>query len=136
MPAAVRDAIQPGSSVDRYQIVGLLSAGGMGEVYRAIDPALGRELVLKVLSNEAVFRAELLERFIREARAASALNHPNIVTIAKVQRQAQYNRCGEAASEKCSSAATRDSMRVIQAQASLRQQFAKDISEVCDRIES
>jgi serine/threonine protein kinase len=106
MPA-LRDAIQPGSSVDRYQVVGLLSAGGMGEVYRAIDPALGRELVLKVLSNEAVFRAEFLERFIREARAASALNHPNIVTIAKVQRQAKYNRCGEAASEKCSSAATR-----------------------------
>jgi serine/threonine protein kinase len=84
MPAAVRDAIQPGSSVDRYHIVGLLSAGGMGEVYRALDPALGRELVLKVLSNEAVYRAELLERFIREARAASALNHPNIVTIYEI----------------------------------------------------
>jgi serine/threonine protein kinase len=49
MPAAVRDAIQPGSSVDRYHIVGLLSAGGMGEVYRAVDPALERELVLNVL---------------------------------------------------------------------------------------
>ncbi|HEY8165677.1 MAG TPA: serine/threonine-protein kinase, partial [Gemmatimonadaceae bacterium] len=84
MPAAVRDAIQPGSSVDRYHIVGLLSAGGMGEVYRAMDPALERELVLKVLSNEAVYRTELLERFIREARAASALNHPNIVTIYEI----------------------------------------------------
>jgi hypothetical protein len=75
MPAAVRDAIQPGSSVDRYQIVGLLSAGGMGGLPRH-RRALGRELVLKVLSNEADFRAELLERFIREARAESALNHP------------------------------------------------------------
>src|SRR6266498_1070921 len=84
MATAVRDAIQPGSAVDRYQIVGLLSAGGMGEVYRALDPALERELVLKVLSNEAVYRSELLERFIREARAASALNHPNIVTIYEI----------------------------------------------------
>jgi serine/threonine protein kinase len=51
----------------------------MGEVYRALDPALERELVLKILSNEAVYRAELLERFIREAQAASALNRPDLV---------------------------------------------------------
>jgi hypothetical protein len=53
----------------------------MGEVYRARDPLLERELVLKVLPQRAQFQADALERFVREARAASALNHPNIVTI-------------------------------------------------------
>ncbi len=74
-------AIEPGSSIDRYEVVSLLSAGGMGEVYRARDPLLERELVLKVLPQRTQFHSEPLERFIREARAASALNHPNIVTI-------------------------------------------------------
>ena len=76
-----RDTLGPGSSVDRYEIVARISAGGMGEVYRARDPLLERELVLKVLPQRAKFQAEALERFVREARAASALNHPNIVTI-------------------------------------------------------
>ncbi len=76
-----REAIEAGSSIDRYEVVSLLSAGGMGEVYRARDPLLERELVLKVLPQRTQFHSEPLERFIREARAASALNHPNIVTI-------------------------------------------------------
>jgi len=75
------EALKAGSSVDRYEVVSLLSAGGMGEVYRARDPLLERELVLKVLPQRTEFHAEPLERFVREARAASALNHPNIVTI-------------------------------------------------------
>jgi serine/threonine protein kinase len=66
------------------QIVGLLSTGGMGEVYRGRDRALERERVRKVPSNEAVSRAELLEQFIREARAASALNDIFIVTIYEI----------------------------------------------------
>src|SRR5512141_1090031 len=74
-------AIEAGSSIDRYEVMSLLSAGGMGEVYRARDPLLERELVLKVLPQRAQFQADALERFVREARAASALNHPNIVTI-------------------------------------------------------
>jgi tRNA A-37 threonylcarbamoyl transferase component Bud32/tetratricopeptide (TPR) repeat protein len=74
-------AIEAGSSIDRYEVMSLLSAGGMGEVYRARDPLLERELVLKVLPTRTGFRNEPLERFVREARAASALNHPNIVTI-------------------------------------------------------
>src|SRR5688500_13149286 len=76
-----RDSLGPGSGVDRYEVVSRISAGGMGEVYRARDPLLERELVLKVLPQRAKFQAEALERFVREARAASALNHPNIVTI-------------------------------------------------------
>lgn len=76
-----RDTLQPGSTVDRYEVVARVSAGGMGEVYRARDPLLERELVLKVLPQRTQFHADALERFVREARAASALNHPNIVTI-------------------------------------------------------
>jgi serine/threonine protein kinase/tetratricopeptide (TPR) repeat protein len=74
-------AIEAGSSIDRYEVTSLLSTGGMGEVYRARDPLLERELVLKVLPRRTELRNEPLERFIREARSASALNHPNIVTI-------------------------------------------------------
>ena len=75
------ESLETGRTVDRYEVVSRISAGGMGEVYRARDPLLERELVLKVLPQRAQFQAEALERFVREARAASALNHPNIVTI-------------------------------------------------------
>ena len=78
---AQRDTLEAGSTLDRYEIVSRISAGGMGEVYRARDPLLERELVLKVLPQRAQFNSDALERFVREARAASALNHPNIVTI-------------------------------------------------------
>src|SRR5215213_3170401 len=78
---AQRDTLQAGSTLDRYEVVSRMSAGGMGEVYRARDPLLERELVLKVLPQRAQFNADALERFVREARAASALNHPNIITI-------------------------------------------------------
>ncbi|HEX6573642.1 MAG TPA: protein kinase [Gemmatimonadaceae bacterium] len=75
------DTLQSGSTLDRYEVTARMSAGGMGEVYRARDPLLERELVLKVLPQRAQFNPDALERFVREARAASALNHPNIVTI-------------------------------------------------------
>src|SRR6478672_9677352 len=74
-------AIEAGSSIDRYEVMSLLSTGGMGEVYRARDPLLERELVLKVLPRRTQIQNDPLERFVREARAASALNHPNIITI-------------------------------------------------------
>jgi tetratricopeptide (TPR) repeat protein len=76
--------IEPGSTVGRYEIVSLLSAGGMGELYHARDPELGRDLVVKLLPRRGVFHPEAVERFVREARAASALNHPNIVTVYEV----------------------------------------------------
>ncbi|MEO5590607.1 MAG: protein kinase, partial [Gemmatimonadaceae bacterium] len=81
MPQTQRYSLDAGNSLDRYEVLERLAAGGMGEVYRARDPLLERDLVLKVLPQRGVFRADALERFVREARAASALNHPNIVTI-------------------------------------------------------
>ncbi len=74
-------ALTPGSRFGSYEILGLLGAGGMGEVYRARDHKLGREVAFKVLRAESAADAERLARFEREARAASALNHPHIVTI-------------------------------------------------------
>src|SRR5688500_690833 len=78
------ETMTAGSPVGRYEILSLLSAGGMGELYLARDPELGRELVIKLLPKRGVFHPDALERFSREARAASALNHPNIVTVYEV----------------------------------------------------
>lgn len=74
-------ALGAGATVGRYQIQGLLGSGGMGEVYKAVDPTLGRPVALKVLRAELSGDPERMSRFLHEARAASALNHPNILTI-------------------------------------------------------
>ncbi|HJW14868.1 MAG TPA: serine/threonine-protein kinase, partial [Thermoanaerobaculia bacterium] len=70
-----------GTRLGPYQVVGPLGAGGMGEVYRARDERLSRSVALKVLPGEISADRSRLERFEKEARAASSLNHPNIVTI-------------------------------------------------------
>jgi predicted ATPase len=70
-----------GARLGPYEIVALLGSGGMGDVYRARDPRLGRDLAVKVLSGRFSTDPEALERFGREACSASALNHPNVVTI-------------------------------------------------------
>ena len=70
-----------GEKVGPYQIEGILGAGGMGKVYRALDSRLGRHVALKFLSDSFVSGSAALERFQREARAISALNHPHVCTI-------------------------------------------------------
>ena len=70
-----------GRRIDHYEIVSILGAGGMGEVYLAEDTRLGRKTALKLLPAQFTQDAERVQRFKREARAASALNHPNIITI-------------------------------------------------------
>jgi Tol biopolymer transport system component len=74
-------SLAKGARLGPYEIIGLLGAGGMGEVYRARDARLGREVAIKTLPDDVSGSTELVRRFEREARAASALNHPNIVTI-------------------------------------------------------
>ena len=78
--------LQPGAEVGPYQVRALLGRGGMGEVYRAWDPRLGREVALKVLLPEVAGDEESIRRFEQEARAASALNHPAILTVHDVGR--------------------------------------------------
>jgi len=75
------DTLQPGSRVADYEILGPIGAGGMGKVYRAREDKLGRDVALKILPRAAAADDERLRRFEREARAASALNHPTIVHI-------------------------------------------------------
>ena len=73
--------LQPGARVGAYEIVGPLGAGGMGEVFRARDTRLGRDVAVKVLPAAFVSDADRLGRFEREARMLAALNHPNIGAI-------------------------------------------------------
>src|SRR5215472_5717680 len=73
--------LSPGYKLGPYEIISSIGAGGMGEVYRARDSRLGREVAIKVLPASLSRDAERLKRFEQEARAASALNHTNILTI-------------------------------------------------------
>src|SRR5207244_8057382 len=74
-------SLTAGSRLGPYEIISPLGAGGMGEVYRARDTRLGREVAIKVLPAAVSANPERLRRFETEARSASALNHPHIVTI-------------------------------------------------------
>jgi eukaryotic-like serine/threonine-protein kinase len=77
-------AVSIGGRFDRYEIIAPLGSGGMGEVYLARDSRLGRKIALKVLLTEFTKDPSRLQRFEQEAKTASALNHPNIITIHEI----------------------------------------------------
>jgi len=80
--------MKPGDILSHYRILGLLGAGGMGEVYRAEDTRLKRPVALKVLTPASIDHADAKERLIVEAQAASSLDHPNICTIYEIDETA------------------------------------------------
>ena len=73
-----------GEFISHYRIVSSIGAGGMGEVYLAEDTKLDRKVALKVLIHDFSEDKDRINRFIREAKAASALNHPNILTVYEI----------------------------------------------------
>src|SRR5262245_35565870 len=77
-------AIAAGTRLGPYEILTPLGSGGMGEVYRARDPRIGREVAVKILPSEYCNDTDRLRRFELEARAAGVLNHPNILNILDV----------------------------------------------------
>lgn len=81
MLAEHRAVLVPGNSIGPYKILSMIGSGGMGEVYRARDSRLGRDVVVKILLEKFSENRDRLQRFVQEARSASALNHPNIITI-------------------------------------------------------
>src|SRR5262245_17982282 len=79
--SALRVTLMPGTKVGEYEVVGLLGSGGMGEVYRVGDARLARDVAIKVLPSIYSNDLDRLRRFEQEARAAAALNHPNILAV-------------------------------------------------------
>jgi Tol biopolymer transport system component len=84
MPLSAGDQLGP------YEIAGFVGAGGMGEVYRARDPRLNRDVAIKVLHASVAADPERLRRFTAEAQAVAALNHPNVLTIYEVGTQGEH----------------------------------------------
>src|SRR5438552_8956387 len=80
-------ALTAGTKLGPYEILGMLGAGGMGEVYRALDTRLDRVVAIKVLASHLSSTPELKQRMEREARAISALNHPHICQLYDIGSQ-------------------------------------------------
>ena len=80
----MRTPLPPGTQLGRYEIRSQLGAGGMGEVYLALDTELERTVAIKILPERVIPDPRVLQRFIQEAKAASALNHPHILTIYEI----------------------------------------------------
>src|SRR5215510_1338282 len=79
-------SLGPGTRLGPYEIVAQIGVGGMGEVYRATDTNLGRQVAIKVLPEAFATDAERLARFDREAKTLAALNHPNIAHLYGLER--------------------------------------------------
>src|SRR6187402_1856038 len=79
-------ALNPGTRLGPYEVVATIGAGGMGEVYRARDTRLKREVAIKVLPASVAHDDERLRRFEQEALATAALNHPNILVVFDIGR--------------------------------------------------
>src|SRR6266581_2869040 len=77
-------SLLPGARLGRYEIRSHIGSGGMGEVYLAQDTTLDRKVALKVLPEDVASNRQRMQRFVQEAKAASALNHPNIITIHEI----------------------------------------------------
>ena len=75
-----------GTKISRYEICSKIGEGGMGEVYLAHDMKLDRKVALKILPAEIAGDRNRMNRFVQEAKAASALNHPNIITIHEIDQ--------------------------------------------------
>src|SRR2546428_10945587 len=78
--------LDSGTRLGRYEIRSKIGAGGMGEVYLALDTKQDRKVALKILPAEVATHPERMERFVQEAKTASALNHPNIITIYEIEQ--------------------------------------------------
>src|SRR5438094_4313848 len=83
--------IVPGTRLGRYEIRSKIGEGGMGEVYLAQDTKLERKVALKILPADVAAHQERMRRFVQEAKSASALNHPNIITIHEIDRTDSVN---------------------------------------------
>src|SRR2546426_2299648 len=83
--------LSSGTKLGRYEIRSKIGAGGMGEVYLAQDTKLDRKVALKILPPDVAAHQDRMRRFVQEAKAASALNHPNILTIYEIEQIASVN---------------------------------------------
>src|SRR5262245_49828388 len=82
--------LTPGDRLGPYEVMGFVGAGGMGEVYRARDSRLNRDVAVKVLHASVAADPERLRRFTAEAQAVAALNHPNVLTIYEVGAEGDH----------------------------------------------
>jgi eukaryotic-like serine/threonine-protein kinase len=85
-------AVAPGTRVGPYEVLAAIGAGGMGEVYRARDGKLGRDVAIKVLPEAFARNPERMARFQREAKVLASLDHPNIATIHGLEDDASEER--------------------------------------------